>query len=402
MKIPRPPLNNNLNPILLGIIAGLSLALAFAFGFFVRDMLIIPGGIVRASTGMESYPLLDEVQVLLDQIYLREQPDATLRQYAAIRGVLGTLNDPNTFFIEPPVAQSEADALAGTYGGIGVLVQRNEAGEFLLFPFEDSPAAAAGITDGAILIAINDEVITLDDQQDLIEQKLRGEVKADSGVSITVRQDDEELSLFIEFAVINVPSVLWRVLEEDHRVGYLRISRFTNRTPDELRDALQALKAVEVQALILDVRDNSGGLLQEAVDVADEFLDGGVVIFEKSKGSEQVFQAQQGGSATGLAIVVLVNNRTASAAELVAGAIRDRDRGILIGQRTFGKGTVQQIFALSDGSSVHITSAEWFTPSRTPLANVGLKPDIEMIPDVNGRDVEMGEALRHLQQQLAP
>ena len=141
-------------------------------------------------------------------------------------------------------------------------------------------------------------------------------------------------------------------------------------------------------------------MLQESVTVADEFLDDGVVLYERSRDNERTFDAQPGGLMTDLPLIVLVNGGTASAAELVAGAIRDSGRGIIIGQTTFGKGTVQQIFRLSDGSSIHITSAEWFTPNNSTIEGVGLVPDISMIPDENGRDVEIGEAIRHLQQQL--
>jgi carboxyl-terminal processing protease len=394
--------NTYLRPILTGVFFGAVLAVAFVSGFYFRELIGIPMPIpVSAGAPDEAgYPLLDEAQYLLDSIYLREQPDYSERQYAAIRGVFTTLGDPNTFFIDPPIANSEADVLAGTYGGIGVLVQRNEAGEFILYPFTNSPAQAAGIVDGAVLLAINGQTILLSDRPDVIDQQLRGEVKAGSGVEITVRQNDEELTTFIAFDVINVPSVVWRVLEEHNQIGYAQILRFTSRTPEELDAALRDLLNSNVQALVLDLRGNSGGLLEESIDVASMFLDGGVVIYEITRNAEHVYEATRDGIFTELSIVVLVNNHTASAAELVAGAIRDRERGILIGQRTFGKGTVQQIFVLSDGSSVHITSAEWFTPNRVPLAGVGLIPNIEMIPDINGRDVELGEAVRYLQNEL--
>ncbi len=389
-----------LRSILTGAVAGIILAISFMGGFYARGL--VPSQPQVSSIPVESagYPLLDEVQSLIDQIYLREQPDYIQRQYAAVRGMLGTLEDPNTFFIDPPVARSEADVLAGTYGGIGVLVNRNEEGEFVLYPFTDSPAQMAGIRDGAILVAINNDPITLETSLDAVDQALRGEVIDDNGVELTIIQDDDEMTQFVVFDVINVPSVIWRTLDTDERIGYLQILRFTARTPDEVIEGLTELNRLDISALIVDVRNNSGGLLDSSVNVASQFIDSGVVIYEVTKQSEHTFNAERGGLAIDVPLVVLVNARTASAAELVAGAIRDNERGILIGQITFGKGTVQQIFTLSDGSSVHITSAEWLTPSRTPIAGVGLTPDIEMIPDENGRDVELGEATRYLQQQL--
>lgn len=385
--------------IAMGALAGVTMAVIFAAGFFARDFIQLPN-IISANSG--NYLLLDEVQNLLERQYLRELPDQTALQYAAIRGVLESLGDRNTFFIEPPVAKSESDALAGTYGGIGVQIQRSEMGEFVLIPFEDSPALAAGIEEGDILVSINGEPVDLGTQQDAVDQMMRGEVKDGNGVEITVLKSGTDLfTAFIEFDVINVPSVLWRALSDSPEIGYVQILRFTNRTPDELDEALIELQDSEISALILDLRDNGGGLLQESIQVADAFLDDGVVLYERTNNSERTFTTDTGGQMTDLPLVVLVNGGTASASELVAGALQDRERGILIGQKTFGKGTIQQIFSLSDQSSIHVTSAEWFTPNRNALDGVGLEPTISMIPDDNGRDVEIGEAIRYLRETLA-
>ncbi len=389
--------------ILLGALVGVGLALVFAGGFFFRD---IVGGLKPAlanpnSEASNGYPLLAEVQTLINQHYLRQQPPATEREYGAIRGMLATLQDKYTFFIDPPVAQSESQVLAGTYGGIGVLIQRNEQGEIVLLPFPDSPAAKAGIEAGDILTAVNDKPLDPTTGQDQIDQMLRGEVKEGSGVKVTVRkQDGKEMTATILFAVIDVPSVVWRVLNEDSQLGYVQVLRFTSRTPEELRNALTDLNSKPVKALVLDLRNNSGGLLQESIQVADEFIDKGPIAFEDDNTGEKTFDSTAGGDGTTQPIVVLVNQGTASGAELVAGALQDSKRGFLIGQKTYGKGTVQQIFPLSDGSSLHVTSAEWFTPAHHQLTDNGLEPDTSMIPDANGRDVELGEAIRHLQAAL--
>jgi len=390
--------------MILGALTGISMAVIFASGFFFRDLINLSSVLAASpATPTGDYPLLHEVQGLLDLHYLREQPDTTQREYAAIRGMLASLEDRYTFFIEPPIAQSESDVLAGTYGGIGVQVQRSEEGELLLFPFPDSPAATAGIRDGDVLSAINGSSVDLTQPLDTVDQMMRGEVKEGSGVEITVISADsgEEFTEFIAYAVINVPSVVWRVLAEDTQIGYVQILRFTSRTPEELTNALNDLQESKVSALVLDLRNNSGGLLQESVEVASEFVNSGVIVYERDLLDERSFDDPPGGLATDLLLAVLVNQGTASAAELVAGAIQDHDRGILVGQTTFGKGSVQQIFRLSDDSSLHITSAEWFTPDHNTLDGVGLQPDIPMIPDVNGRDVELGEAVRRLQQELS-
>lgn len=391
----------SLRNILVGFAVGCALALAFAGGFLVRDVF---GATLRAQAVevTADYPLLAEVQALLDQHYLREQPDATQRQYAAIRGMLGILGDPYTFFIDPPVAASESDVLAGTYGGIGVEIQRNERGEIVLYPFDDSPAERAGIATGDVLLSVNGTPIELTTPQDVIDQSLRGEVREGNGVQLIYRQADSgnEVERFILFDVINVPSVIWRVLSEDERLGYLHVLRFTSRTPDEVRSGIASLQADGVEALVLDLRDNAGGLLAESIAVADEFINEGVLAYEQNRSSEHTFDGDAGGAGVEYPLVVLVNNGTASGAELLAGALRDRDRAILIGQKTYGKGTIQQIYRLADGSSLHLTAAEWFTPAQAPLDGQGLEPDIPMIPDENGRDVELGEAVRQLADQL--
>ncbi len=388
--------------ILRGVAAGGLLLAAFLAGFFTRgEYPLLTTAPVMANPPRQ-FSLLPEVQHLLEEYYLRELPPAQEMEYAAIRGMLGTLHDPYTFFVDPPVAQSESDVLAGQYGGIGVQIRHAADGRFVLYPFPGSPAAEAGIEDGDVLLAVNGRDLDIHERIDVVDQALRGEVSDGNGVTLRVlkRATNTEEVYDIAFAVIEVPSVLWRALVEDTRFGYIQILRFTSRTPEEVHRALEELRDRGVQAWILDVRDNSGGLLQEAVDVADEFLDSGIILYEEARDEEQIYRAEPGGAGTDLPLVILVNRGTASAAELVAGALRDNGRGILVGQTTYGKGSVQLIFPLSDGSSVHITSAEWYTPARTQLARTGLEPDISMIPAEDGRDVELDEAIRYLQQQL--
>lgn len=392
-------IKENIRYIIVGGFIGLLATLLFVAGFFARDIIYYQGSIFSA--GNNDYQLLLEADTLLQKHYLRELPSETARQYAAIRGMLQSIGDRNTFFIDPPVAQSESDALAGTYGGIGVNISRNEMGDFVLYPFEDSPALKAGLQPGDILLEINGDIVSIETSQDAIDQMIRGEVGSGNGVEITVRhKTDEILTVFIEFDVINVPSVVSRILEEDSRIGYVQILRFTNRTPAEFEQVIADLQDSSIAALILDLRNNGGGLLQESIQIADQLIDGGVISYEVTADNQEVIEVNQGGLVTDLPLAVIVNGGTASASELLAGAIVERGRGILIGQRTFGKGTIQQIFSLSDQSSVHITSAEWLTPNRNIIDGQGITPTISMIPDENGRDVEIGEAIRHLQSQM--
>jgi carboxyl-terminal processing protease len=176
----------------------------------------------------------------------------------------------------------------------------------------------------------------------------------------------------------------------------MQILRFTSRTPDEIKQAISELTAQSVKSFVLDVRNNPGGLLQESIEVAQVFLNGGTIAYERSRTSEKAFNAADNTQLTNLPMVVLINNNTASAAEIVAIALKDRGRAIAIGQKSYGKGSVQLIFQLSDKSALHVTTAEWLSPNKTVLDGKGIEPDISMIPDENGRDVELGEAVRYL------
>jgi carboxyl-terminal processing protease len=367
-------------------------------------------GAPAAAAQEQQYPVLAQAEALLAEHYLRDLPDRTALEYGAIRGLLGTLNDRLTYFIDPPVAASEGNVLAGAYGGIGVQVKRDEAGRFALYPFRDGPAARAGVRDGDILLTVNNVPVAPETGQDAVDQLLRGEVKDGNGVTIGVRAvsdgvEGEERTYTIPFETIEVPSVVWRRLSEEPTFGYIQILRFTSRTPDELRKAIAELRSADgggLRAVVLDLRNNPGGLLQESVDVANEFLAADqVVLYEQKKDGEKIFRAAGGGTLTDLPLIAIVNGGTASASELVAAALKDQGRAQIIGQPSFGKGTVQLIFQLLDKSSLHVTTAEFLPPNRGKLEGVGVQPDISMIPDSTGRDVELGEAIRRLRDRLA-
>ncbi|MGD9099954.1 MAG: S41 family peptidase, partial [Anaerolineae bacterium] len=268
----------------------------------------------------------------------------------------------------------------------------------VLSPFRDSPAAQVGILLGDVLLAVDDLLIIpeMDISQDIVA-RIRGKVGTD--VVLTVQRGDETLTFTITRQVIDIPSVTWRLLEQAPTLGYVHVSSFTDRTVDELEEALDELLSSGAQGLILDLRGNGGGLLQAAIDVAGHFLDGGEVLYEKRRGQVESHKASEGGRALEIPLVVLVNQGTASASEIVAGAIQDRGRGKLIGETTFGKGSVQWIFNLSDGSSLHVTAARWYTPNHHQLDGVGLTPDlvVETDPD-SGVDVQLERAITFLQE----
>ena len=354
----------------------------------------------RHSAGSSQAPaLIEQAWQLIETHFFGTLPTTQTRAYAAIRGLVDTLGDPYTVLIEPSAAQLESDQLRGQFGGIGADLRRDAEGRTLLAPYPAGPAARAGALDGDQLTAIDDVPVTAAQPLDEIEAQLRGD--AGSRVRLALARGERTFTLAIERAQIAPPSVTWRLIDAAPGIGYVSIRVFTDRTADEVRQAVADLRQRGARTLIVDVRDNGGGLLQAAVDVAGQFVDGLVVVERQGGGDERQFVAPAGGLARDVQLVVLINNSTASASEIVAGALRDHERAILIGEHTYGKGSVQSIYALADGSSLHITSAEWFTPNRNAFNARGLLPDIEVArtPDdrAAGRDPVLDRAIAYLQ-----
>ncbi len=338
---------------------------------------------------------------LVEENFYGELPSPQTITYAAVRGALSALNDPYTIFVEPQPRQIEKDDLHGSFGGIGAWLAQAEDGSVVLTPMHDSPAMRAGVQEGDVLVQVDDTPLTPAMSLQDVQVLIRGPVG--SQVRLTIRRQGvaELVELTITREEIVTPSVTWQMIEDQAGMGYIRIMRFTERTPQELQEALTELKGQGMTRLILDLRDNGGGLLTEAIQVTGQFIDGGVVLYERRRNApEKAYEAQGEGMARDVPLTVLVNGGTASAAEIVAGALQDYQRGPLIGERTFGKGSVQFIYDLSDGSSLHVTSAQWFTPNRHQINGQGLSPDIE-VPLTNenreqGRDPQMEQAIAYL------
>lgn len=373
---------------LFGLLAAALIAGAYVTGYLVRPSEIGAGA---------QFPILAEARHIVETQFLGSVPAARDLEYGAIRGMLATLGDPYTVFVEPQPHELETHNLQGSFGGIGAELRRDESGEVVLSPFPDRPAARAGVQAGDALTAVDGKAITGNMLLEEISLLVRGPVG--EPVTIEVRRGaDQRLAFTIVREEIELPSVTWRVHAEDASLGIIVISRFSDKTADEIERALAELSAAGARGFVLDLRDNPGGLLEASVEVAGQFLDPGVVLYERRRGeSERTFEAPPGGLAAEVPIVVLVNHGTASAAEIVAGALQARGRAPLIGESTFGKGSVQFVFDLSDGSSVHVTAARWFTPSRSGIDGVGLSPDVPVAPSPDGADVQLARAIEYLQ-----
>lgn len=330
-----------------------------------------------------------------------ELPDAQHLAWGAIRGALGTLNDAHSTFLEPEDRTKEKEDLSGRFGGIGAGVSKAEDGSIVLDPMVDLPAARAGIVTGDVLVAVDGAPLAPEMSVEDVVALVRGEVG--TVVALTLRRAGVAEAWVVEIRreEIPTPSVEWRMIEGSEGTGYVRITLFTDRTSGELKKALASLKSQGMERLVVDLRGNGGGLLGASIDVASEFLGDGVVAYQLSKDAEpQELKAKRGGSYLEGPLAVLVDGGSASASEIVAGALQDRGRALLVGEKSYGKGSVQSVVDLSDGSSLHITSAQWETPNRHHISGQGLVPDIEVaISDddrAQGRDPQLERAVELL------
>ncbi len=384
--------------LLLALLAGS----AFVAGYFTNDFVELRSGgtLVRER---QPFDVFWEAWNLVESNFFGELPDSQVFTYAAIRGAMQSLNDPYSIFIEPVVREQERDTLRGSFGGIGAYLRRpEEGGDIILEPIPDNPAEIAGIQFGDVLVAVDGAPITAEMTVSEVADMIRGEKGTEVVLTVIHPGSTEPVEISIERDDILIPSVTYRMLETEELVGYIQLTRFSGESGNEVEEALVALLDEGAQELILDLRGNGGGLLSAAVDVADHFLDEQVVVRQESRREgERIEQTTGNTLAPDIPLVVLVDGGTASAAEILAGALQDQERAVLIGQRTFGKGSVQLVFDLSDGSSVHVTSARWFTPDGHQIDQQGLEPSVavEVTQDDidNNRDVMLNRAVEFLQ-----
>jgi carboxyl-terminal processing protease len=346
-----------------------------------------------------------EVWHIIEDKFYGDIPEGPAPVYGAIRGALGTLEDPYTLFVEPQPRALEKAELEGQFGGIGAYITRGPAGEVILTPMVDSPAEQAGVQEGDVVLRVDDTPITPEMTSDQVVLLIRGEVGTQVALTLQRVGVADPIVVTVTRRNIETPSVEWRTLDQDPAIGYIHVRLFTERTGRELERALQDLREAGVTGLILDLRDNGGGLLDAAVDVTSQFLREGVVLYEDRRDqSEKSYSVNKGGLALDLPLVVLVNGGTASASEIVAGALQDYGRASLIGEKTFGKGSVQLVYDLTDQSSRHVTIARWLTPNRHRIDGEGLRPDVEVIPTEEdraaGTDPQLERAIAYLQKEV--
>jgi len=339
------------------------------------------------------------VSHVVDAFYDQAAIDAQKLVHGAVRGMVDSLGDPNSYFAPPEQVKMSRDDLEGTFEGIGATIEKKAGRLLIVAPIADTPAHRAGLKPGDWIVKIDGK-----DTSNLSAGDGAALIRGPKGTAVTltiVREGIKDpFDVTIVRDVINTPNVRLTMLEDNiARVQLINV--FSSRMAAELRKALQDARSANATKIILDMRGNPGGYLDTSIQVASEFLKEGVVAYRLDRdGKRTAIPVIRGGVATDLPLVVLVNKGSASATEIVAAAIQDTGRGILIGETTFGKGTVQQDFALSDGSALHLTIAHWLTPRGRDINEIGLRPDIEVKltdEDVQaGRDPQLERAIQYL------
>lgn len=340
-----------------------------------------------------------EVWEILQSDYVTEERlDAATLSRGAIKGLLEALDDPYTHFVDQDQYEMQIADLEGTFEGIGAIVGMRDGKPVIISPIRGTPAESAGLHSGDVIVAIDGESVEDMTLSDVVD-RIRGEADTAVVLSIIPAQNGTQREVSVVRGAITVPTVTVDVL--DGEIAWVILASFTSQTDEDLKRELEALDSDDISGIVLDLRNNPGGLVDTAVGVVNEFLDEGTIFYEvKRSDAETEFSASDGGTALDIPMVVLVNPGSASASEIVSGALQAHDRATLIGETTFGKGSVTTLKELSTGAGFFVTSARWVTPDRQLIEGIGLTPDVFAVDDPDTEADEVLEQAIELLQSL--
>lgn len=366
------------------------LSIVFALGMFCYTAYVMLGDVGEAVK-------LVRTKSMIERYYYGEVDSHKLLE-GAIRGMVDAVDDPYTSYLDKKEFQRLTDMTQGSFSGIGVVFGKRNNQYQIMSVIEDNPGAKAGIKEGDIIISVNGES-TAKMSMDAVANNIRGPI--DSEVVLELKNKKGELrKVTVVRKEIKTISLAGKMLK-DTKIGYIRIANFNENTGEEFRKKLQELEKEGMQALVLDLRSNPGGLLSSGVEVAQELVPKGPIVSVVDKaGHKQVEHSHL--EKVKYPLAVLVNGGTASAAEIVSGAIKDTNSGRLFGEKTFGKGCVQHVYRLSQDEAVKITVADYYTPSGVSIHKKGIEPDEKVeLPDNTTVDVQLKAATEYLKKKLA-
>lgn len=325
-----------------------------------------------ADEGYKELKTFTEVLSMVKKYYVEDVSTKNL-VYAAIKGMLGSL-DPHSSFMPPEAFKEMQVETKGEFGGLGIQIGMKDGVLTVIAPIEDTPAWKAGIKAGDQIVKISGKTtkdMTLEDAV----MKMRGAPKTPITITISREGWKEPKDFTIVREIIKIKSVKSKIIDGD--IGYVKISQFQEQTASDLEKALKKFDEKKVNSIIIDLRNNPGGLLDSAVDVAGELLPKSkLVVYTKTRSGEKTNFYTDGNQLAKQPMIVLVNGGSASASEIVAGALKDWNRAVILGTQTFGKGSVQTVIPLSDGSGLRLTTARYYTPNGISIQNTGITPDI--------------------------
>lgn len=339
----------------------------------------------------DDFAVFWEAMNLLYRDFYGDLPADEDATYGAIRGVLNLLDDPNTSFMEPEEAEFFRTSIQGSFEGIGARVDWDEELDALRIvePFEGQPAWNEGIRRDDIVVAVDGEPLAGSNLTDAV-MLIRGPKGSSVTLTILRAGEDEPFDVVVTRDRIDLPTIATDTLGEEGDLAYIKLNTFNDSAGQEVRDAVEAALANSPSGIIFDLRGNTGGLLREAVKVTGVFLEDEDVLIERfADGDVQTYETEGRAVAPDLPLVVLVNGGSASASEIVAGALQDAERATLLGTTTFGKGSVQLPHSLSNGGIMRVTIARWFTPDDRSIDGTGLEPDV--VIELTEEDFEAGD-----------